>query len=291
MLERGRYGVEWTPRPDDGESTAIWRVLAAVAAIALVSLGWTLVNRFRAKPEEPPPAPPAQAAAPAHGADREPAPAPQDPAAQTADGGGDAPQTATFQASEVPRLGKRPPKVRNLLMRLEEAERMKDTEMAVTTIEALRALPGSPAADLDNDLALRLGTLNMRRLFEQKCAQWVETVTVKSGDSASRIASEHGATFASLAKLNSGDVGRIRVGQKLYVMNHPRFNLVVRVRSRTADLQLNGKFFKRYDLTDERSVKAGAFEWREVSLPLKPADRAELDLLLPKSTSVLVSEI
>ena len=204
---------------------------------------------------------------------------------------GDEDPTKAFHASEVPSLGKRPPKVRNLLMRLEEARRLKDVEMEITTIEALRAMPGSPAADLDNNLAKRLGVLNMRRLFNMKSAQWVETVVVKRGDSASRIASEHGATFASLAKLNDGDVGKLRIGQKMHVLNHPRFNLVVHMRARTADLHLNGKFFKRYELQGDDGVKSGLFEWRDVSLPLEHSDRAELDMLLPKSSSVQVSEI
>jgi hypothetical protein len=192
----------------------------------------------------------------------------------------------------------RPVKVRNLLMRLEEAERRSDVEMAVSTIEQLRALPGSPAADLDNVLARRLGDLNMKRLFVLKNAQWVKEVTVKRGDSASRIASENGSTLASLSRLNGGSVDRVILGSKLRVMNHPRFNLVVHRRSRTADLQLNGKFFKRYDLTAPVTGADGAYEipgrirqfWTERGISFSMKDRAELEMLLPKGAAVLVSE-
>jgi hypothetical protein len=195
-------------------------------------------------------------------------------------------------------LAKRPVKVRNLLMRLEEAERRRDVEMAVSTIEQLRALPGSPAADLDNVLARRLGDLNMKWLFVLKNAQWVKEVTVKRGDSASRIASENGSTLASLSRLNGGSVDRVIIGSKLRVMNHPRFNLVVHRRSRTADLQLNGKFFKRYDLSSPVTGADGAYEisgrirqfWTERGISFSMKDRAELEMLLPKGAAVLVSE-
>ena len=288
MLERGKYGVEWTPKPKDDESDGVWKVVSVVVLVALASLAITLFRRSVTPPPEQPPAPspvvePAQP---------EPVKDVRESvsAVRTPDRASDE-QSQAFRASEVSSIDKRPPKVRNLLMRLEEARRLKDVEMEITTIEALRAMPGSPAADLDNNLAKRLGVLNMRRLFTLKSAQWVETVTVKSGDSASRIASEHGATFASLVKLNDGGVDKLRIGQKIKVLNHPRFNLVVHMRARTADLHLNGKFFKRYELQSAGAVKTGLFEWRDVSLPLEQSDRAELDLLLPKSTPVQVSEV
>ncbi|MBR2838382.1 MAG: LysM peptidoglycan-binding domain-containing protein, partial [Kiritimatiellae bacterium] len=196
-------------------------------------------------------------------------------------------------------LRNRPVKARNLLMRLAEAEKARDMEMAITTIEQLRALPGSPVADLDDRLARRLGELNMLRLFEGRSGQWVKSVTVKRGDSASRIAAENGSTLASLARLNGGNVDRIVLGRSLYVMDHPRFNLAIRRRTRTADLSLNGKFFRRYDLAGADGGKDGAYEmtatprafWRAVGVEFRPEDRAELELLLPVGARVLVSEL
>ncbi len=282
MLERGRYGVEWTKRPEDRESSALGRIVAVVVVLALVSLAWTVVSRIRARLKDRAEAPPAAAVeAPAA------APLPEPLSAEPA-----------FQPPAAAGPSKRPPKVRNLLMRLEVAERRRDVEMAVSTIEQLRGLPGSPAADLDDALARRLGALNWRRLFGLKCAQWVTTVTVKRGQSASRIASEHGSTLASLAKLNGGDVETLRPGQSLAVLNHPRFSLVVRRRMRTADLHLNGKFFKRYDLRAATGPD-GAYEltlpyrafWKASGVDFRPADRAEVELLVPKGASVLVSEM
>ena len=184
-------------------------------------------------------------------------------------------------------------------MRLEEAERRRDVEMAVTTIELLRDLPGSPAADLDDALARRLGTLNFRRLFTLKSAQWVTSVKIGRRDSAERVAAEHGSTYASLLKLNGGKADALRPGKTVSVLNHPRFALIVRRRMRTADLQLNGKFFKRYDLVSSAPDRDGAYEvslpfsafWKSVGLGFRGADAAEIELLMPKGAAVVVSEI
>ncbi len=288
MLERGKYGVEWTKRPEDRESSFLGRVVFVVVLLSLVSLSWTLVKRLRQAKSE--------AAAEGTVAERvtPPVAAPAKATAVEAEA-----SPAASLPPPVASLEKRAPKVRNLLLRLQAAERARDVEMAVSTIEQLRALPGSPVADIDDALARRLGDLNMHRLFSMKCAQWVTQVTVKSGQSASRIAYEHGSTLASLVKLNDGrDVETIRPGQQLYVLNHPRFSLAVRRRTRTADLQLNGKFFKRYDLRDVTG-EDGVYEvtlpirsfWASRGLVLDRETRAELELLLPKGADVMISEL
>jgi hypothetical protein len=285
---RGNFGIEYNPRQRERDSSGLGWVFVLVAVVALASLAWTLVGRFRSReqiPEDVVPSPPAEEAP---GRDPVPVPAPVQ----------EKPVVSVASSSDSEMLSRRPVKVRNLLMRLDEAERRRDVEMAVSTIEQLRALPGSPAADLDNVLARRLGDLNMKWLFVLKNAQWVKEVVVKRGDSASRIAAENGSTLLSLAKLNGGDIDRLVIGTKLRVMNHPRFNLVVHRRSRTADLQLNGKFFKRYDLTSSVGGVDGAYEiparirpfWAERGISLSMKDRAELEMLLPRGASVLISE-
>lgn len=289
-LNRGRYGLEWNPRQDERKSSGLGWVFVLVGLVALVSFSVTLVRRYRAAaardaaefPRDadeaeavvsPPPVPTARPAA-------EP-PSPIEPTVRRA-------------VAE-----KRPARVRNLLLRLEEAERRRDVEMAVSTIEQIRALPGSPAADLDDALARRLGVLNMKRLFERKTPLWVRSVEVRRGDTASRLAAENGSTFASFARLNGGNVEKIRLGAKVFVMDHPRFTLVVHRRARTADLLLKEKFFKRYDLSKEPTGKAGAYElpkgplafWRSLGVSFRPSDQAEIDLLMPVGSSVLISEM
>lgn len=282
-FRRGRFGVEYHERPQEPEGSWLWRALGVAFLVALVSLAVTLYTRSRAR-----------------GAAEEEAP-PQDfAAAKSADGPSAAGLADEPSAPPVaPRtLSGRPVQVRNLLLRLEEAERMKDLEMAISTIERIRALPGAPAADLDDKLARRLGVLNERLLFREKSAQWVTDVTVKRGQSASRIAAEYGSTLASLEKLN-GDVSRLEVGRKLKVLKLPRFNLVVCRLSRSADLLLNGKFFKRYYLTGEVKGPVGAYVVEDrlrgffaaKGIQLRPEDRAELEMLLPRGASVTISEM
>ena len=281
-LARGKFGIEYNPRQmDDGSSGLGW-VFAVIALVALVSLAWTLVGRIRSARED----------VPVPSADVPPV---ETNGVQTVKTDPVVPAAVLGGSS----YARRPVKVRNLLMRLEEAERSRDLEMAVTTIESIRALPGSPAADIDDALARRLGTLNVRRLLVGKNAQWVRKVTVRRGDSTSRIAAENGSTLASLSALNGGKTDRIVIGQTLYVMDHPRFNLVVHRRTRTADLSLNGKFFKRYDLQGAVKAKEGAYElperkrafWGNVGVSLKAADQEELEMLLPSGTPVLISEM
>ena len=285
-FSRGRFGIEYDTRQAERKPSGLGWVFAVVALVALVSFAWTLVGRLRSREEAPAEPPPAQED---DELARPPAAAKPPPAARP----------------EVPpralpgTLSGRPVKLRNLLMRLDEAERQNDVEMAVSTIEQIRALPGSPAADMDDSLARRLGTLNVRRLFERRHAQWVSTVAVKRGDSPTRIAAENGSTLASLMRLNGGDLDKLYVGRKLYVMDHPRFSLVVHRRSRTADLSLNGKFFRRYDLSSGVSGAPGAYEvtlpvrsfWSALGVSFGPVDRAEIEMLLPKGASVLVSEL
>ena len=190
---------------------------------------------------------------------------------------------------EFARLDHRSPKVKNLLMRLEAAEQARDVDMAARVIEELRSLPGEQVADLDDKLAYRLGELNMTRLFEMKNGQWVSEITVKCDDSASRLAQAYGSTLASFEKLNGGHKPTVTIGEKVYVLNYPRFNLLIHRRSKTADLFLNGKFFKRYNLKSESGLKDGHYEWHDVSFVA--ADCKDLEMLLPNSTSVVVSEM
>lgn len=296
-LVRGKFGIEYNPRQKENEPSALRWFFVLVAIIAVASFVWTLIGRFR---EENDP----RAEDAAQNSDR------VERNIEFAKTNGQLEVTnmvvATTKMEQdkivVPSqslMTKRPAKVRNLLMRLEEAEKNGDVEMAVTTIETIRSLPASPAADLDDSLARRLGSLNVRRLFELRNAQWVSQVVVKRGDSASRIAAEHGSTMASLARLNGGNVDKVMIGRKIYVMEHPRFNLVVHRRSRTVDLSLNGKFFKRYDLTSPVKATEGAYEiplrvrnfWVEKGLSFKIDDRYELETLLTVGTPVLISEM
>lgn len=279
-FERGRFGIEYNPvKPDADRPWLLW-AFALVFLVAIVSLGVTMTKRIRAHR--------AEHRQTVEEVGRSARPKPPKP-----------PVVDLPPSPSIPSDGSRPVKVRNLLMKREEAARKHDVEMEISTIEEIRALPGMPAADLDDKLARRLGTLNIRRLFSLKSGQWVADVVVKRGDSASRIARERGSTFASLQRLNDMDLNRVLVGQTLKVLDHPRFNLVVHRRTRIADLSLNGKFFKRYYLTAPVTGEEGSYRTpdrlrtflTEKGIVLPVADRAELEMMLPTGTSAIISEL
>lgn len=299
-IARGKFGIEYFPHPQNEESKGTgWIVLAVALAAAglLVSAG---VRRLRAPADEPPAAP---------------YEAPASEVTQASDpdlpGTNSAPAAAEEPAPPAPPVVAAPPPLppgaeRNrphaaniLLLKLDKAREANDAELAVATIEQLRALPGETVADLDDKLARQLGELNVQRLFVARNKQWVRQVEVRPGDSATRIALESGSTLASLLKLNSlPSADKLRIGQKLFVMDHPKFTLVVHRAAKYADLSLKGKFFKRYDLTGAVGAAEGNYETpaklraflNEKGISLRPADRAELETLLPAKTPVLVSE-
>ena len=284
-FEKAKYGLEYNTRSfDGGAPSGTGCLIAAIAVAAAVSLGWAVLSRMKesARVEEAVAEAARQEIAPK--AEERPKPALPDGLKPIRDG-----------ATDV-----RPAQVRNLLQRLGEAERRGDIEMAAATIEKLRALPGQGAADLDDQLARRLGAFNLKRLFEARNPQWVADVEVKSGDFAIRIAREHGGTYASLLKLNGGvDMNRLKVGQRLKVMANPRFTLVVRRRSRIADLTLNGKFFSRYDLLADVKAEPGLYSlgaktrqfFAENGMVFSQDARRELELLLPPGAQVSVTEM
>jgi len=289
-LTRTKYGVEFDPEREDEGSSGIGWAVVAVLLVAAVSFVVTVVHRISGDGEAeqgddaplvvsaPPPVSPPAADTP------RPVPPPPDVA-----------------PIEVCDLGSRSPKVRSLLLRLEEATKQGDLAMQVSTIETIRGLPGEAAADMDAELVPRLGRLNWSWLFDLGNPQWTAEVVVKRGDSATRIAQEHGSTLASFKKLNGlDDANHLVVGRKVKVMNHPRFNIVVHKRLGSVDLFLNGKLFKRYQLPESAPApqcEPGAYRtpanltefFRKMGVALGQADVAELDMMVPRDTPLNVS--
>lgn len=284
---QGKFGIEYNANPIDEESSGAGWLVVVIALAAIAVLAAAGVRRLVSSASDEPPLIDASVAvstvtpvatnAPPH-VEPPPPPPPLPPGAER----------------------NRPRVAKNLLLKLEKAEAAHDVELAVSTIEQLRALPGEAVADLDNSLARRLGELNIRRLFVGRNRQWVKEVEVRRGDSATRIAFENGSTLASLLKLNElPSADRLRVGQKLNVMDHPRFTIVVHRVAKYADLTLKGKFFKRYDIIAPVRAEAGNYETpaklraflAEKGIALSPADSAELDMLVPAKSSLLVSDL
>ena len=293
-----KYGIEYNPRRSADDSSFRGPTLVLVALLAMTAATIVGVRRLRVSRADG-----CEPAAVKETSDRPAAPHPSNPAKRV--------ETETVPPPVIPvqaiprhelppsAMQQRPQNVRNLLLRLKEAVKKNDLPMAVTTIEKIRALPGEPAADLDDDLARQLGALNYRWLIEGRNSQWVESVTVKPGDSLDRISKERGATCASTLKLNpTVTPARIKPGQVVAVMKHPHFRLTVCRCAKTADLYLNNRFFKRYDLTATPTAQSGAYELNgtlrkflnDNGIALAPEDRAELEMLMPHGSSVLVAE-
>ena len=286
-ISRGRFGIEYFPRPRDGESRVAGWLIAVVAVVAAALVVVAVARRIMAKPDIPPEVPSTESAAVAE-VRPPPSPLPASPPAPPS------PPPIPPGAERD-----RPQVACNLLLKLEKAVAANDVELAVSAIEQLRALPGEAVADLDDKLARKLGALNIQRLFARRNRQWVKEVEVRRGDSVSRVAFESGSTLASLLKLNSlKSADHIRIGQKLFVMDHPKFVLVVHRAAKYADLSLKGKFFRRYDIVAPVVVAEGNYSTgtrlrtflSEKGISFSAADRAELETLLPANTPVLVSE-
>ena len=177
--------------------------------------------------------------------------------------------------------------------------------LAVDTIEKLLSTnsPSFAAAvsDLADGLKLRLGPLNMRMLLADKPSPWTADVIVKRGDTARRIAREHGTTLAALLRLNKIlNADKVRTGYRVRVLEFPKVRLSVSPRARTAELELNGKFFKRYFAT-RVAAKPAAGEYQitrdsgprttlaRLGLSFKDADREELEMFLAPGSVVAVA--
>ena len=280
-LARGKFGIEFDPLRDDERPSGRGILVAAAVLVVLVSFAATLVGRLRARSDAEPDA-----------AVRAEAP----PAAPSAL---PAPPLSPAVPPEKVLLEERPRVVRNLLMRLTEAERDRDLSRQVETIELLRAQPGNPAADLDHLLAKRLGRLNFRWMFGGGGSPWTVEVTPRKGNSAERLAKEQGMTVAALLKLNRWrSVDEMRPGSPVRVLNRPNFTLVAHRRSRLAELMLDGKLFKAYELARPSRAAPGFYRatddparrFARLGLSFSPADFSELSLFLLASTPVLVAE-
>lgn len=289
-MTRVKYGVEFDTRHEDkGSSGNGW----IVVLVLLIAAGWFILRVISRISD-----------APAEGD------TPENEKTVIASGGpaADDPGVSESSAPSAPgpalidsRFTKRSAKVQSLLLRLQSAARKGDLYEQITAIEQIRALQDPSAADLDADLVRQLGSLNYDWLFKQKNEKWVGEVTVKRGDFAERLSRESGSTLGALRRLNpTANLDRLQIGAKLWVLKHPDFSLTVHKRLRAVDLNLGGKLFKRYLLPDSAPpirMEAGGYRlpdrlrdyFRRQGIGLSADDMTELDDLVPRNTTVIVS--
>lgn len=281
-LTRLKYGIETDSKERNNDHPGLGWIVVAIVVIAAISFIITVIGRISSASDEP------QSAT-------IPAVTIKEPEKKPSTALKDVPPV------EISDIDGRSPKVRSLLLRLEKCTESGELEMQISTIEQIRDMHAADTADIAEELLPRLGQLNLSWLFDKNNPRWVAKVKVKSGDTASRIAAEHGSTLSSLMKLNGiSDAHRLKVGSELKVMNHPRFYLVFRMRLRALDLYLNGKIFKRYFLTgnsEDARIEPGDYKTpanlgdylRRVNLKLRHDDIEELNMLVPRNTRFNVS--
>ena len=214
---QGKFGIEYNANPIDEESSGAGWLVVVIALAAIAVLAAAGVRRLISSAPDEPAQNDTPVAAQTTSVRIEDKPKSVGAPLRGDRSGhvGDVPLPPPPPPPPLPPGAERnrPRVAQNLLLKLEKAEAAQDVELAVATIEQLRALPGEAVADLDNSLARRLGELNIRRLFVGKNRQWVKEVVVRRGDSATRIASENGSTLASLLELNAlPSADRLNVG-------------------------------------------------------------------------------
>ena len=266
MYRRGKYGIEIKVTPRKSGPGPLQFVMAVGLALVVAAF-FSFRGCFRRREVPKPVPPPASMVRPEPDV-RPPIVAPVAPVQQEQPSMPELPPDEVDEVKSVPggssevraladKGENRPPAIRALLERLEAADQQGNVGLQIDTIERLRQNKDS-VADIDDLLARRLGNLNRKLFLEGKTNPWVVAYTVRSGDTVQQIAREHGATVAAVLMLNGvGDPRRLRPGQTLRVPNKLKAKLKVHTASQIADLEVGGKFFRRYDVIVGKGAELG----------------------------------
>ena len=314
---RGRYGVEYTPRPSPGSEGHPFRwLLFGVVVLVAVSF---FVARNRRKPGppvlvrnvpavvvpegKPSAVRPAPVSVPEPSPPRAKTPPPaQKPAQDAPPAARKPPSESSFTAKVDGWIASRtwPKNEQELLILLRDAERQGNLQGARGAIERLLYRPS--VEDIKDPLIRHFGDLNMQLLFSGTNTPWTATVTVKRGDTLQRIAANHRTTLEALQKLNPlKDPNRLALGQTLRVLNFPDADLVVHKQLQFAELLLKKRIFKRYYVTVRKDAAPGAYpvenekgsraadRLRALLQQIAPVDRDELRLFLAPGSRITVT--
>ncbi len=307
MYRRGKYGIEikvTTRKSGPGMLQFVLMAGLALVAIAFFSFRGCFRHREVPKPVPPPvsivrPVSDARPPIVAPASQQQPS-MPELPPDEPEDEVKSEPGGSDVVRGLAGKNENRPPAVRALLDRLEAADQQGNVVLQIDTLEKLRQNRDA-IADIDDLLARRLGNLNRKLFLDGKTNPWVTAYAVRSGDTVHQIAREHGTTVAAVLLLNGvGDPRRLRLGQSLRIPNHPKTKLKVHAASQIADLEINGKFFRRYDVAvpkdaelGERTVTRkdgeGARQLIEKSkVRFSEADLKEIALMMPPGSSIVL---
>ena len=306
MYRRGKYGIEIKVTPRKSGPGPLQLVMAAGLALVVVAF-FSFRGCFRRR-EVPKPVPPptsmvrpeADVRPPIVAPDSQEQPSMPEISPDEVEEVKSAPGGSGEMRGLADKGENRPPAIRALLERLEVADQQGNVGLQIDTIERLRQNKDS-VADIDDLLARRLGNLNRKLFLEGKTNPWVVAYTVRNGDTVHQIAREHGATVAAVLMLNGvGDPRRLRPGQALRVPNKLKSKLKVHTASHIADLEINGKFFRRYDVMVEKGAELGervvtrkdgegAKQLIEkAQVRFSDSDLKEVALMLPPGSSIVL---
>lgn len=159
-----------------------------------------------------------------------------------------------------------PVEVERLLKRSEELVQGGDFVSARMILEKLRLRP--EAAAVRELIEKRIGEINITLILSDKPMPGKLLYKIKSGDLISRLARKYRNTEEYIIRVNGIEhPEKIRIGQELWVLDNPIFELMIDKSDFRAVLLFNHRFFKVYTvgLGAPGSVPAGTYTVRSRS--------------------------
>ncbi len=159
-----------------------------------------------------------------------------------------------------------PDAVARLLTRVKELEDGGDLVSARMILQKLRLRPD--AAGVRGLVEKRIGEINIALIFSGSPMPGKLLHKIQSGDLVSKLARRYDNTEEYILRVNKIEhPEKIRIGQELWVLDHPVFELMIDKSDFKAVILFNHGFFKVYTvgLGDPGSTPAGTYEVRSRS--------------------------
>ena len=164
------------------------------------------------------------------------------------------------ETTERSRGAKIPVEVERLMKRADELEQGGDFVSARMILEKLRLRPGAEV--VRGLIEKRIGEINIALVLSGKPMPGKLLHKIKAGDLISRLARKHKNTQEYIMRVNSIDnPAKIRIGQELWVLDNPIFELMIDKSDFKAVLLFNHRFFKVYTIGvgDTTGVPTGSY--------------------------------
>lgn len=137
------------------------------------------------------------------------------------------------------------PRVMALLEAGQNAEKADDYFAARTNY--LVAISDKDCGKARPLLEERLGFVNIELIFTPRQMKGKVDHAILSGESVKLIANKFGTTVDLIVKANSiANPNRVQVGDRLRILDHPKFEIHVSKKANDLMVTLDGQFFKRY---------------------------------------------